>query len=277
MSRAILAIAVWIAIIWVAKLLGYRDQGVVAGPVVVLILQTVLVPSPQAPGRPRVVPRIDEGFMAGLLAGIMVSATLIRGYLSLASPGSIPLMRLTAEVASNFVPSVTVLAVVIAIADAWGNSVISKRTLLANEVIVSGVASALVGASTGAAIGWYFSRYENQRPFAPPELLLAGCVPAGIVIGLALAVRRGRHFDRPLMKALLVVLMMSAVLTAVVIVIADTLNLGYVMQHQATPAVGGALYGAVTGLAVGATAGMTLFLMRIWPGRPETAAATAAN
>ena len=210
--------------------------------------------------------------MAGLLAGIMVSATLIRGYISLATHGSIPLMRLTVEVASNFVPSIAALAIVIAIADAWGNSVISKRTLLANEVVLCGVASALVGASTGAVIGWYFSRYENQRPFAPPELLLAGCVPAGIVIGLALAVRRGRHFDRPLMNALLVVLMVSVVLTALVIVIADTLHLGAVMKQQATPAAGGALYGAVTGLAVGATAGMCMFLMRIWPVRPPTAA-----
>lgn len=270
MSRFLVGAAVWFGIIWVAKKLGYGDQGVIASPVVVLLLQTILQAKTDQAPRPRVLPRLDEGLTAGLLAGVMVSATLIRGYSRLAKPGSLPMMRLTVEVASNFVPSVALLAIVIAITDAWASSVITKRTLIANEVVLLAAAATAVGGATGAVIGWYFSRYANQRPFAPPELLLASCVPAGIVVGLALAVRRGRRLDRPLMNALVVVFLIAVVLTAMAIAVADTMDLGRVLRSFPYPAEGGALYGAVTGLAVGITAGATMFIMRIWPAKANT-------
>jgi hypothetical protein len=256
-----------------ARLVGIEEFGKIAAPIASLV--TALLPKAKrerdltvaALRHVKVHARIDEGFTAGLLAGIVVSVALVRGYLMLAP--TLSLLSFSAEVACSFVPVTTLLGIAIAITDARGASVTTRRTWLINEVVLATLVTVVGGALSGIVIGWYFSQYHMVRPFAPPELLLSGCIPAGAVIGIALAAPPGQRLDRRVVLPFVILSFVVASFTILAVVLADVADLGqrlmmlmYESPTAAFAAIGGALYGAITGFAVGITAGLTMFLLR---------------
>jgi hypothetical protein len=273
MTRIALALFIAGIVYFAARVVGLEDFGKIAAPITSLI--TALIPKLQDE-KPitiighgaRVHARLEEGFTAGLLGGITISIALVRGYLVLMP--NLPPIRFSAEVAVSFVPATAVLGVAIAIVDAWGATIAAKRTWLINEVMFASGISIATGALAGSVIGWHFSEYHIVRPFAPPELLLAGCIPAGAIIGIALALRRGRRLNRSLILPLLIVSIVIVSFTVLIVVVADAADLGGWLQrfmyrsfNVGVATLGGALYGAITGCAVGVTGGLTMFLLRV--------------